>query len=365
MGNSTSISRDNNVFEKELSKINTMINSMINDKNLFIKNDYNFLSNDECDKYQFLLESELSKHLKVEINEMGQKLFVIPKDYPINSNKITKQQICEKVANHYLKILYIISLIKYVYNIEKNGDYSIAGIIFRNIKIIDDLMEIKYCDMPHKNPNNPGIKDKEIDFSELEGMKFLTDYFLDKSEKDIFLSIIKTILGNNSKEKQSHLLCQYINDKKNININDIQDLYFRKWGEKLKCNNMMKKNYNKKTNLIVNIENNNPVFSNKMCYSIRKIIIKINKNEGKIVYHQYLKMKDNYIKNVNNIHKILNKIIIQEKNNYELRNLTAHDVNKIIQDVKIEIQQFYIQSILDFQIILDNATKIPKFNQNV
>lgn len=354
MGNITSNTKENHIFQQELMQISLLINGIINDKDVYRNNDYNFLSHDSCDKYQILLENELEKHLKLEVNEIGQKLYVIPKnhdDLP-GHKQLSKKDVCKKIANHYMKILYIISLIKYVYNVEQDGDYSIAGIIFRNIKIIDDLMEIKYCDMPHKDPKNPGLKDTEIDFSGLEGMKFFTDYFLDGPERNNFIDIIKIILG---RKKNNHKLCSYFSDNKELL-------------KKFNCNKYEKKLSNKegrKNNLLINISENNAVFSNNMCWSIKKIIIKTHTNPGKQVFNSYIKMKDNYMKNVSSIHKILNRLIYKKKDNYSLYHLTSNDLDTIIKDIKKIVQSFYIQSILDFQILLDGAKKIPNLNENI
>ena len=65
MGNvSSSRSADNNVFKNELTKLNHIVTSIINDKDLFKNSNYNFLSQEVCNKYQIILEDELSKHLK-------------------------------------------------------------------------------------------------------------------------------------------------------------------------------------------------------------------------------------------------------------------------------------------------------------
>lgn len=351
MGNATSVTKENHIFKEELVKITTLINGIVNEKDVYKNNDYNFLSNDSCDKYQILLEKELEKHLKLEVSEIGQKLYVIPKDNDDLDNKhISKKDVCKKVANHYLKILYIISLIKYVYNVEQDGDYSIAGIIFRNIKIMDDLMEIKYCSMPHKDPKNPGLKDTEIDFSGLEGMKFFTDYFLDDVERNKFLNIIKNLLGS---KKNNQKLCEYVGNNK--------ELY-----NKLNCNHYSSRSRREtpksKKSLLLGISENNAVFSNNMCYSIKKIIVKTNKNQGKQVFNDYLKMKENYVRNISSIDRILNRLIVKNKDEYTLRHLTSNDLNIIIDDTKKIVELFYIQSILDFQIILDRAQKIPNLN---
>jgi len=76
-------------------------------------------------------------------------------------------------------------------------------------------------------------------------------------------------------------------------------------------------------------------------------------------------MKENYKKNISQINNILNRLVYLDKNNYYLHHLTSHDLNTLVKDTKKIVQSFYIKSILDFQILLDDAKKIPNFNENI
>ena len=108
MGNvSSSRSADNNVFKNELTKLNHIVTSIINDKDLFKNSKYNFLSQEVCNKYQIILEDELSKHLKLSVKSLGTSLYIVPKneEVKLSNVNITKKEICEKISNHYLKII--------------------------------------------------------------------------------------------------------------------------------------------------------------------------------------------------------------------------------------------------------------------
>ena len=50
MGNISSRSSDNHVFKDELSMLNVIVNNVLNEKDVFANNNYNFLSQDVCDK---------------------------------------------------------------------------------------------------------------------------------------------------------------------------------------------------------------------------------------------------------------------------------------------------------------------------
>lgn len=375
MGNTSSRSPDNHIFQKELGLLNNLITNIINEKDIFRNNDYNFLSKDVCSKYQIVLEEELSKHLKISVKSLGVSLYIIPKndDSKLTKLNLTKNQICEKISNHYIKILYIMSLVKYVYNLEMNGDLSITGIIMRNIRVLDDIMEINFCDLPHKNYNIKGKEAYKIDFSKLEGFSFFVDYFLDKSEANAFLKVIKAILARNTKQKISNIICNYISTKQ-FKINDIRSLeklYESRFNNKLICN---KKDYfteNKifiesekpssqhNINLNIFVNKDNPILSKEFCFAPRKIIIKTSNIEGRKILDLYNHMKNNYSKNIKNIITILDKLIIKQKDVYSLKDIDKKALDIILDEVKINIKTLFIQSIIDYQNLLDKAKLIP------
>lgn len=385
MGTSSSRSADTHVFKKELVILNNIVNNIINEKNIFKNNNYNFLSEDVCDKYQVVLEEELTKYLKLDVKSLGQSLFIIPKD---DDNKLTKlnlnkKQICEKISNHYIKILYIMSLVKYVYNIEMDGDLSIAGIIMRNIRVLDDIMEINFCDLPHKNYTLQGTSEAyKINFGKLEGFKFFVDYFLDKSEAQAFIGVIRTILARNNKQKVESTICNYVANKqfKPADIKVLEDLYLTRFGNKLTCSPVKKisktggtfeesnSNLNSKKNksiqhnisLGVFISKDNPILSKDLCFAPRKIFIKTSTTEGRQVLQLYNNMKNNYNKNISKIVNLLDTIVVAHKDNtYSLKDIDKNALDSVLESVKINIKSFYLQSIIDYQNILDKAKLIP------
>lgn len=364
MGNHISIYNEDNVFKKDLININTIVNSIINEKNLFINRDYNFLSQDVCNKHYILMEKELNKHLKVELKDLGSSLVLIPKDEKSFNSKINKDEICEKISNHYMKILYILCLIKYVYNLEKNGDNSISGIIFRNIKIVNDIMEINFCNIPHKNYQNKDIY--KLDFSQLEGLSFLTDYFLNTEESNNFIKVLKQVLGRKSKNKVKENICEYLKND-STQKDDFNKIFKSKFNEDLNCDFTIKNNNNisnnKKLSLWMYVEKDNPVFSKENCFEIHKIVISLKDSNGKKVLDYYNIMKTNYKKNINKIDELLNLLIIKSVDgNYNLRDITKSKLDEIINNVKLSIKLYYIQSLIDYQNLLDLAKKLPNIN---
>jgi hypothetical protein len=368
MGNSMSIKLNHeNIFEKQLSKMNVVINDIISNDDLFKNKEYNFLSQDVCENYQVVLEEELSKHLKLDIKGLGSSLYIIPKhtdkdDTKLTKYKLTKKEVCNKISNHYIKILYIMCLVKYVYNLEKSGDLSIAGIIFRNIKIVDDMMRIYFCGMAHKSYDKSNPSEYKVDFSNLEGLKFFTQYFLNASESQTFIGILKTVLSRANASKVKGSICHYINVHGAHDLSTLESLYLSRFpSEKLHCD-VRRKKQSGGNNLLLYIEKDNPVFLTDYCGEPLKIAIKLNTVEGKKILGLYKKMLNNYNKNIEEVYTLLHKVVHKHNNIYELSDIDKNKLDKIIDEVKLKIKVFYIQSIFDFQNLLDMVKKTPNIH---
>lgn len=379
MGNTSSLTKscDVHVFQKELSLLNSTVNNLLNEDNVFKNKDYNFLSQDVCDKYKVVLEEELEKHLKLSIKALGTSLYILPKDEDNNDRltklNLTKKQVCEKISNHYIKILYILSLIKYVYNIEQDGDLSIAGIVYRNIRVLDDIMEINFCDLPHRNYNNKtSMETFKINFAKLEGFKFFVDYFLDRPEASAFVSIMRSVLARHSKQKFASIVCQHISNKtlKPDDIKYLETLYNNKYGTKLVCNQSDKAKSPSSVsrhgvNIDIFVNRENPILAKELCFAPRKITIKTSCTEGKKVLELYKQMKKNYEDNISAVYALLSKFILRSSNGtYVLKDIDKITLDTIIEDVKLKIKVFYIQSIMDFQMLLDQAKLIPNMESS-
>lgn len=393
MGNTTSANKnplEHGVFVNELAPIKDIVNKILDEKDMFKNKDYNFLSQDVCKQHYVLLQQELNQHLKVELEDLGTSLYIIPRneDEKLTKHNLTKGEICQKISNHYIKILYILCLVKYVYNVENNGDLSIAGIVFRNFKILDDILEIDFCQIPHKDYSKEGNNIYKIDMNNLEGMSFFINYFLTPKESNVFMSVMRLILSRKNKTIARKRICSMINGNE-LNsdlMSEIEKLYEQRYGNKLVCTPADKsggsamdgnediekedeqKDINggskgKKPNLFVFVEKDNPILSSKLCMSTNQLIIKTNTKEGKKVLEMYNEMKRRYSNSLENIKKILDKLIQKNGNNeYELKDITKNDLDMIVEQTKTHMKVFFMQSIIDFQNILDYAKTIPNIS---
>ena len=390
MGNSSSnnTSQEEGIFANELTLIKNIVNNIINDRDVFHNKDYNFLSQDICRQYNIVLQAELDKHLKIELESLGTKLYIIPKreDESLNKLKLSKKEICDKISGHYIKILYIICLIKHVYNLEKNGDLSIAGIVFRNIKIMDDIMEIDFCQVPqksykydHSNSNGNSKSITKINLGLVQGVAFFNKYFLKPTESKVFMNLMRIIFSRKQKKGFNNHICQLVKNKQLTaeEIIQIEELYTNRFGEKLVCTESPALRSNgfespitsasatandKLPNLYIEISENNPIFSNRMCLAGGQRVVKLNTPDGRKVHESYKKMKANYNKNIKNIHDILNKLIYKQGEEYMLKDIKNNELEEVINSVKTQVKIFYMQSILDYQTIFDISAELPNIS---
>lgn len=369
MGNKISLA-SKHVFENDLKNLNALVNSIVSSNDTYKNSDYNFLSKDVCNKYTVVLEEELHKHLKVSLANLGTHLYLFPNNdtnlsSKVRGTQISKADICRKISNHYMTILYILCLVKYVYDVEHHGDYSVAGIIFRNIKLSDGIMAIDFCGLPQKDYSTPQYK---IDFGRLEGLRFFTDYVLDTHESKVFIDVLKTLLSRGKKSAVREDICNMVRRKqlRKEDIHQMEKLYYTKYGTSLQCSySNIESEHKKRPTLLMKVEKDNPIFLKEFCYNPKRIVVNLNAKSGMHPHHvqtAFMTMQDHYRHNVKQIEHLLKRIVQKKTNNaYELKDITKPELDALITDVKSVIKLFFVQSILDYQHLLDTA----KNNQNI
>lgn len=366
-----------NVFQKELRGINDIVNKILNEDNTFKNREYNFLSQDICNKYQIVLENELSKHLKIQLAEFGTSIYVIPKEDNPPRVKMTKAQICERISNHYISILYVLSLVKYVYNIENNGDRSFGGIIFRNIKIVNNLMEVMFCDTDQKDFNDAKNPNR-VNLSKLDGFKFFTQYFLSKEESKAFMKLMRSILGRKPKAIVRNAICECIQNKTiSKSESDILNvLFLRNYGEAFRCAKspaiepdiykLEKEEREREIDTTVFVTKGNPVFLRNFCNNIDNRVVDITTKEGKEVKRHYDIMMSSYRKNIDEVFSILSRLVVRSPTGeYNLIDIDGETLTNIINATKVAVRKFFFQSILDYQHLLDMVKNTPNVKLSI
>jgi hypothetical protein len=372
-------SLSSNVFEKELRGINDIVNKIINHDNTFTNKEYNFLSQDVCNKYQVILESDLSKHLKIHLAEFKSNIYVIPKEDQ-HKGKINKAQICEKISNHYISILYIICLIKYVYNLENNGDRSFGGVVFRNIKIVDNMMEIMYCDVDQKDTTN-AKNPYRINLSKLDGFKFFIQYFLTGQESKGFMKLMRAILAKKNKSSVRNAICECLKNKTMdaSEVDLLSLLYQRNYGEQLECHRgvaaeaadgspiaSVEREGDREVDTSVTISKHNPVFLRNFCSAIDHRLVDLSTKEGQQARVQYDILLKNYRGNVAEVYDILNRLVKRHASGeYTLHDIDSVTLTKVITHTKQTVRKFFFQSILDYQHLLNIVKNIPNVKLSI
>lgn len=363
-GSSTLNKSVKNVFSAELTGLNEVINKVLTPDGKFVNPNYNFLFEDVCSKYTVLWEKELNKHLKVDLENLAGSIYLVPKkDLIVSDDKqieVTKQDLCTKISKHYIKILYILTLIKTVYDLENDGDNSIAGITQRNIRIVDNIMELNFCSIPHKDYDLQSAD--KINFEHLEGLGMFVDHFLTPVEKYAFLEQFKGVFARKPRQKVIDAICH----DALVPLDEYNKVYKRKFNKDIVCDTPQRtlSKRTKQIDLMFDVAAFNPILHSHFCFSHKKLVIPLNRTDAdtKTLKKLNEEMYEHYVQNVERILGIVDKLVTKTNDNYELKNISNEELENIVKDVKRTIMIFYIQAIVDFHVILDFAKDMPSID---
>ena len=378
MGNLTSKQNENfkGVFGKELELLNNICYSIINkDTNKFNKNEYNMFMNELNNNHLLILEKNLNKHLKVDLENLNSSLYFVPKQQPNvidfvsdkgmfskENNFIKKSEIASMIGNHYSSILNMVKTIANVYDIEGGGDYSIAGIVQRNIKLENDLLVVNYCNMPQFDYKDNKKVDK-VNFSNLKGIKLLTG-MMTKDEGNAFTKHLGLILSENSPtSKLEDSICKMNTQYK---TNDFSKLYKTKKGISLDCSTKKHFSNSSELDFFLSVSKNNPILAANKCLDKKKVIINMkDKNiskQSKQLYKLYDTFQTNYKTNINNVFTNLYDVI--DIKNFIIKDISNSDLQNSMINLKQHLIKFYMNSLMDYKNLLNHAKKIGSVNIN-
>lgn len=348
----------NIAFKQEFDELNSIVTQIINnqEKKVF-----------DCSNYTLVLESQLQKHLKIELQDLKDNIIFIPHINHVSPKNVLlkKDELCKLISRHYKKVIEILSLIKHVYDLEHSGKNSLAGMTIRNIRVDKkNIMELSYClMMQHFNTEN------FIDFKHLAGFEYFCEKFLDPIEKETFIFNTKMLFGRKKKED----LAKYMTCGDSLLTSDDYKNILR---QNNKCDKKTKENFgaiirkniaddDKKNRYNVTVKKNNPVLHWNACGEKRIILIDLKVSTSTKVLKLYKTMTNNYVKNVNEVLKCV-LLIVDNTNNkqYVLKHLDTETLNNIQTKIKKLIAKFYLQSIGDFHALMDEAKRVPHFALN-
>lgn len=344
-------------LKDDMARLNEIITSVVNENNIFNNAEYNFLSQDVCKKYQVVLESDLKNQLKIDIKSIGETLLLIPREEEkvlLTKRGLKKDEICTRIANHYMRILYILCLIKYVYNVERFGDLSIAGILFRNISVTKNTLQINFCKTEQKDlRHSSGEAAKQLNFGNLEGLFFFTEYFLEPEEATTFIRTLRHVLARKSAGVLRNDFCD-MGAKK---LQELEDLFTEKTKDKLVCAPTAQSGG---ARLNMSIAHDSPIFEQSWCQSPGTITVPLAEEDGQRALKLYKRMRSRFNKNIKDIEAILETMVERNGTKWTLKDITKEDLDTIIENVKTKVKVFYLQSLVDFQNVLDQVKSFPK-----
>lgn len=352
------------IFGKELQMMNEEIKQVLNERGTFRNKSYNVSLKSICDKYTFVIEKQLYKHIKVDLQDLNSSIYMIPKrrgDVEYENKIVTKQELCHNISDYYNRILRILHVIRSIYDLENDGNYSIAGLIMKNIKTINGgIVEINYCASNQEDASlltTPNVVTTFVDMKQIKGLNEFVNNILSKDEAKTFVGHYKELFGNNSHKIITNMVC---NDTL---LNNTE--YSKIYNKNFNCKDVMNKSQqqtggNRPISLHFHIKKNNPILNWNLCVFPKKHILK----EDKLLLNLIKSFKTHYQTNVNNIHKIIQDLTLYDNttNSIELKTLTDFQLKAVENQFKKHIMTFFLQSIIDYKAILEYIKNNPNID---
>jgi hypothetical protein len=333
--------------DKLIVEMNALSNTVTNIKDLHVSKEA------LCESFTYVLEKNLRKYQKSYLEEFHDNIVVIPRPKP----KLLKEDICNSISKHYTRLLVLVQATYKIIDVEHNGDNSIAGICHRNINQIDELIEVKYCESKQyhnnvfaaKTPTSKSIKiARKLDLSQLSGFSTLINDVLSKDETRVFRNLIGSLLLD-----------------KRIKLNEADKLIMKKFdafdNEISNMNDDLKQKGGNQ--LLFEVSENNPIFSTDTCYIKKKYILP----KSKIILKKLQKQEADFLDIMGILNGLLGDMVIKNATDgsLELRLMTEKQLAVLENNVKKTLMIFYLQSIVNYNVILKSAEKLQKFNSSI
>jgi hypothetical protein len=219
---------------------------------------------------------------------------------------------------------------------------------------------VKYCESKqyHNNvfattttttPTTNSIKiARKLDLSQLSGFSTLMDDVLSKDESRVFKNLVASLLLE--KTMRLNESDKLIMKKFETFDNDINDMHVE----------MRQKGGNQ---LLFAVSENNPIFSTDTCYIKKKYILP----KSKVILKKLQKQEDDFLNIMGILNTLLGDMVIKNAadGSLELQLMTEKQLEALENKAKKTLMIFYLQSIVNYNIILKSAEKMQKFNSSV
>lgn len=414
------------IFAHELKMLTSLVSAMITKDDKFVNSKYDFLKPETCDAHTMILASQLESHLKIELTDLHDSIYFSPTEQSVFEKKgkfHKKSDVCKVIATHYTRILKLISLVKAVYDVEHQGDNSLAGIVLSNFKKTtsnrQELLQIYYCDAIQTEPREfkvfnkgavelkqaGGKKQKQkhkqcggdvtlaanadttaaashstavgalksknaadlavhsanttIDMSNLFGMKLFCE-FLSTDERNVFLKTLYWIFERH--EKTVEEIGSFMKCATN-NVTMFTNVLKKLKLASVKCTDggeqSMQSLMQSKTNVTFDFH---VLDKNPMLHNR---LCPTNLQSMVVAYAEvkvmYEKIRNDYVENLDAVVETLTKVVKYSgaKKTYELENVSADTLSKIEDEIKALVATFYLQSILNYRTLFEYLEKNP------
>ena len=315
-------STNNPKINKEMYKINKIINDIMT---TVVNHSYN----SACYKSEVINLNQLYKFNNIEISKI-ENLLLIPK-----SDASTKKKYCDHIVAHFKKILRFIHCIKFIYDLENNGENSISAIITKNIHVEDKSIRVLSCESYQTDMQ---FFQNGVNFSKLSGFDFFVKNILTDSEAKLFLNQVQVMLYKYDKKKLKKYVCKdlIVDVKQHSNIHKDKFVCYQGGAGQ---------------DIYITVNKGNPVFNWNTCSRpktyqsepLKQIVslIKISKR--------------NYINNLNQVLSILSEMVYYDKSakKYNIKQIPYYQLNQIEVKLKRVVIIFFMQSLADYKNILN------------
>ena len=341
-GSSSTLKASSHVFEKELDKIESLINTIVTKKNTFVDPNYNFANDSVCAKYTMVIENKLSKHLKIHLHDLASSIYFVPKNNDkvhFKNETVTKKDLCTIITSHYTRTLKLLSVIREIYDIENGGDFSLVGILFRNMDNIEGMFQVSYCGM-NQEPLDGGDR---VDFGKLKGLKRFVKEMLTEEEARTFLMHLKQLFGNMKKRKISELVC-----KDTLVSLDTYKAIYKDIPIDFSCQSGGAVS---DAHLLFFVSKDKPIISFDLCYDKQKMTMPYDTT----IKNLFKKFKSDYVYNLDKLTTIIHRLIYfhHPSSSYKLKDLSHDELISIEIEVKRTIIVFFIQSMVNYYKIFN------------
>lgn len=350
MGNSISTTD----FERESILLDNEIKRIIDDDGESVITRDKMSLNEICEKYTFVIEKRLNKHIKVHLQNLNSAIYMIPKErglVEIDDITVKKTDLCSQISSHYTRIFKILHMIRIIYDLENKGNNSIAGLVNKNISIIDGVVQLTYCESIQLEESNG-----KLNMDKLAGLSEFVNSILTKEESKVFIKHFQELFltEHYDMKKIGNHICKNTLLKKK----EFQNIYNI---SQVKCGGnsngyITPRNHD----LRFDIKSKNLIFDLKFCLNPKVFVIKEHKEIKKLIQTFY----KGYLSNLKNIKNTVKEITVfnKETNTLVLKTLTSYNIDYIEHKFKKNVMIFFLESIVNYKKILKYAMENPNLN---